>query len=54
VYAGLGETGHAFAWLKRARDTRDERMVMIKVDQKLDSLRSDPRFGELLRSLDLA
>jgi tetratricopeptide (TPR) repeat protein len=54
VYAGLGETGHAFAWLKRAQDARDERMVMIKVDQKLDSLRSDPRFGELLRSLNLA
>ena len=54
VYAGLGETSDAFAWLKKARDARDERMMMLKVDPKLDSLRSDPRFRELLRNLDLA
>lgn len=53
VYAGLGNASHAIAWLERARKERDERMVMIKVDQKLDGLRSDPRFQDLLRSLRL-
>jgi tetratricopeptide (TPR) repeat protein len=54
VYAGLGETNQALAWLRKAQDARDERMVMLKVDPKLDSLRPDPLFRELLRSLDLA
>jgi tetratricopeptide (TPR) repeat protein len=53
VYAGLGETSQTFAWLKKAQDSRDERIVMLKVDPKLDSLRSNPLFGEMLRSLGL-
>ena len=53
VYAGLGDANQTFAWLKKARDARDERMVMVKVDPKLDTLRSDPSLGDLLRSLGL-
>lgn len=53
VYAGLGDTTQAFGWLKKAKDARDERMVMLKVDPKLDPLRSDSRFGELLQSIGL-
>ena len=41
----------AFACLDRAFQERDERMVWLKVDPKLDTLRSDPRFAELLRRL---
>lgn len=54
VYAGLGDVAQALTWLKKAREARDERMVMLKVDPKLDSLRSDPRFRDLLRDLGLA
>ena len=54
VYAGLGDAGQAIAWLKKAQRARDERMVMLRVDSKLDALRSDPRFGDLLRTLGLA
>jgi tetratricopeptide (TPR) repeat protein len=53
VYAGLGDDGQAFAWLKRARDARDERMVMVKVEPKLDTLRSSPLFHDLLQNLRL-
>jgi DNA-binding winged helix-turn-helix (wHTH) protein/tetratricopeptide (TPR) repeat protein len=54
VYAALGETRQAFRWLGKARDARDERMVMIQVDPKLDHLRSDPLFRDLLQNLSLA
>jgi DNA-binding winged helix-turn-helix (wHTH) protein/TolB-like protein/Tfp pilus assembly protein PilF len=54
VHAGLGEKDQAFTWLEKAREDRDERIVMLKVDQHLDSLRSDPRFQVLLRRLGLA
>jgi hypothetical protein len=54
VYAGLGDISQTFAWLRKARDARDERMVMLKVDPKLDTLRSHPLFSNLLRSLGLA
>jgi len=43
----------AFAWLARACEERDEQIVMIKVDPKMDGLRSDPRFSDLLRSIGL-
>ena len=54
IYAGLGEKDQAFAWLEKAREMRDERMVMLKVDQHLDSLRSDSRFADLERRMNLA
>jgi len=54
VYAGLGDASQTLAWLKKAQGARDERMVMVKVDPKLDTLRSDPLFADLLRKLGLA
>jgi tetratricopeptide (TPR) repeat protein len=53
VYAGLGDASQTLAWLKKAQGARDERMVMVKVDPKLDTLRSDPLFSDLLRNLGL-
>jgi DNA-binding winged helix-turn-helix (wHTH) protein/TolB-like protein len=53
VFAGLGEKEQALAWLERAIDQRDERAVMLKVDPHFDSLRSDPRFRNLLGRLGL-
>jgi serine/threonine protein kinase/TolB-like protein len=51
VYAGLGENDQAFAGLEQSVRERDERLVWLKVDPMLDNLRSDRRFGELLRRL---
>jgi tetratricopeptide (TPR) repeat protein len=53
VYVGLSEKVEAFRWLERAYEERDERMVMLKVDPELDSLRTDPRFEDLMRRVGL-
>jgi hypothetical protein len=54
IHAGLGEKDEAFVWLEKAYEERDERMVMLKVDPHVDSLRRDPRFQDLLRRMHLA
>jgi hypothetical protein len=53
IYARLDEKDQVFAWLAQAREERDEQIVMIKVEPKMDGLRSDPRFSDLLRSIGL-
>jgi tetratricopeptide (TPR) repeat protein len=55
IYTGLGEKEQAFAWLEKAMAERDSNLTMpgLKVDTRIDSLRSDPRFVELLRRMGL-
>jgi eukaryotic-like serine/threonine-protein kinase len=54
VYAGLGEKDQAFAWLDRAYKDRSYYLaVYLTTDARMDSLRSDPRFGELQRRVGL-
>jgi TolB-like protein/Flp pilus assembly protein TadD len=52
VYVGLGDKDHAFEWLNKAVAQRDGNLL-LKVDPMYDSLRSDPRFAALMRSLNL-
>lgn len=54
VYTGLGDRDQAFAWLERAREDQSEWMGWINSDARLDPLRGDPRFAELLRRVGLA
>ncbi len=50
IYTGLGEKDHAFAWLEKAYEARDEGIIYaLKPNPLWDSLRSDPRFADLLR-----
>lgn len=51
IYAGLGEKDHAFEWLNRAYEERE--WMQLKLDPFLDSLRSDPRFHQLLSRMNL-
>ncbi len=51
IYAGLGEKNQAFTWLEKAYEERASRLIWLKTEPMIDSLRSDPRFGELLRRL---
>jgi len=53
IEVGLGEKDQAFSWLEKARDDRSFFLVNLKVEPELDSLRSDPRFAELVRNVGL-
>jgi len=49
IYAELGRKDEAFAWLEKAYRERAPGFVDLKVQPTLDSLRSDPRYIDLLR-----
>src|SRR5262249_51159707 len=53
IYEGLGEKDQAFTSLEKAFTEHDSSLTNLKVDQKLDRLRSDPPFTELLRRVGL-
>jgi hypothetical protein len=52
-YARLGEKDKALEWLEKAYQEGAHNMVFISVDPALDSLRSDPRFQDLLHRMNL-
>ena len=52
IYAGLGEKDQAFAFLEKAYEQRDRKLVYILAFFH-DPLRSDPRFTDLLRRVGL-
>jgi TolB-like protein/DNA-binding winged helix-turn-helix (wHTH) protein len=54
VYAGLDENEKAFEFLEKAYSEKSLGLAgSIKSDMLLDGLRSDPRFRDLLRRIDL-
>jgi serine/threonine-protein kinase len=53
AYTRLGEKEAAFAWLAKAAEERNRFALEIKVDPRFDSLRSDPRFGDIVRRVGL-
>jgi eukaryotic-like serine/threonine-protein kinase len=55
IYAGLGEKDKAFEWLEKSYEERSWglRDTYIKVSPAYDPLRSDPRFQDLLRRMNL-
>jgi serine/threonine protein kinase/tetratricopeptide (TPR) repeat protein len=53
AYAALGEKDEAFKWLEKAYEGRIGYMVYLRLDFRLDPLRSDPRFQDLLRRMNL-
>lgn len=54
VYVGLGDKDRAFEWLQEAVEERAAYVPYLKVDPLFDPLRSDPRFTDLLRRMNLA
>ena len=54
IYAGLGEKDKALEWLEKAYEDRSiSGAPEINVDPIFDPLRSDPRFQDLLRRMNL-
>jgi TolB-like protein/tetratricopeptide (TPR) repeat protein len=54
IYVGLDEAGQAFKWLERAYEERSFSMLMsLKAEPRLDTLRSDPRFQNLVLRVGL-
>jgi tetratricopeptide (TPR) repeat protein len=53
VYTGMGDKDRAFEWLQKAYDQHSSDLPWIKADPRMDPLRSDPRYHELLLHLGL-
>jgi tetratricopeptide (TPR) repeat protein len=54
IYIGLGEADQAFQWLERACEERSFSMLMsLKAEPRLDPLRPDARFKDLVRRVGL-
>ena len=52
-YAVLGERDLAFRWLEKAYGEKSGWLPYLKSDPSFDSLRSDPRYGDLLKRMGL-
>jgi len=52
IHVAFGEKDQAFEWLEKAYQERASPIVVLKVDPRLDPLRSDPRFQDLLRRMN--
>jgi DNA-binding winged helix-turn-helix (wHTH) protein/TolB-like protein len=53
IYAGLNDKDQAFAWLDKAYEDRSQVFPWLKVDPRLDNLRSDPRFKAVIKRMKL-
>jgi serine/threonine protein kinase/Tfp pilus assembly protein PilF len=54
MYAALGDNNKAFEWLEKAYSARDSQIEFLGVEQCYDPLRSDPRYADLMRRINLA
>ncbi|MCH7822980.1 MAG: tetratricopeptide repeat protein [Proteobacteria bacterium] len=52
IHTGLGENDEALGWLEKAYQDRNGWMVFLNVEPRLDPLRSDARFQDLLHRLN--
>jgi hypothetical protein len=51
AHAAMGRHDDAIKWLRKGVDERSVCMPDMKIDPRLDSLHSDPRFQQLLRDV---
>jgi len=52
-YVTLGEYDEAFDWFNKSIEKREDALSSLLVDPKLDSIRDDPRFNELVEKIGL-
>ncbi|HET6617838.1 MAG TPA: adenylate/guanylate cyclase domain-containing protein [Gemmatimonadota bacterium] len=53
IHAGLGDRDRALGWLERGYEAHSPGMIYLRVDPRLDDLRSDPRFVSLMEGMRL-
>jgi serine/threonine-protein kinase len=53
VYAGLGDKDQAFAWLEKDFQAHSGLLAKVRWQLPFESLRTDPRFADLLRRMGL-
>jgi serine/threonine-protein kinase len=53
VYTALGDKDNAFQWLNKSVADRSGSVRYLKIEPRLDPLRTDPRFDELLQRVGL-
>jgi serine/threonine-protein kinase len=53
IYIGLGEKDRAFEWLEKAYNERSVWLIYIHRSPIYDRIRSDPRYTDLLKKMDL-
>jgi serine/threonine-protein kinase len=53
IYAGLGDKDRSFQWLDRACQNHDPWLLWLQAESIFDSLRDDPRFSILLKTVGL-
>ncbi len=51
--AQIGNKDQAFEYLEKSYQRREVWMALLQVDPRLDALRDDPRFDELVRRVEL-
>ena len=52
IYTSLGEKDLSLGWLEKAYEERSGWFQFAKVDPRLDPLRSEPRFQDILRRMN--
>jgi TolB-like protein/DNA-binding winged helix-turn-helix (wHTH) protein/Tfp pilus assembly protein PilF len=53
IYVGLREKDLAFDWLQKVMADRYYKLVWLKYERRMDPIRSDPRYDELIRQVGL-
>jgi Flp pilus assembly protein TadD len=53
AYNAMGETEKALDYVEKGFSDRDVRMVFLKVEPQWDSLRSEPRFVDLIKQMKI-
>ena len=54
VFAGISDRDNAFQWLEKAYSEKESQMAFLNVTRRLDPLRADPRFADLLQRMRLS
>jgi eukaryotic-like serine/threonine-protein kinase len=53
IYAAMGDKDQAFAWLEKGLKEKSDTIQYLKTSHMADSLRSDPRYADMLKRMGM-